>query len=45
MSPAAQVALVVIAALVFLLRLTAAIYRARVDGQIAARHARKEQQR
>jgi len=44
MSPAAQAVLVVIAALVFLLRLAAAIYRARVDGQIAARHARKEGQ-
>ncbi|WP_298182849.1 hypothetical protein [Saccharomonospora sp.] len=44
MSPAAQAVLVVIAALVFLLRLAAAIYRAHVDGQIAARHARKEGQ-
>lgn len=45
MSPAAQAVLVVIAALVFLIRLAAAIRCARVDGQIAARHARKRDQR
>lgn len=45
MSPAAQFVLVVLAAVVFLIRLAAAIYRARVDGQIAARHARKQGQR
>ncbi|GDY31821.1 hypothetical protein [Gandjariella thermophila] len=43
MSPAAQTILVAIAALVFLVRLSAALYRARVDGQIAARHARREE--
>lgn len=42
MSPAAQATLLVITAVVFLLRLSAAIHRARIDGQIAARHARKE---
>ncbi|MGI8307068.1 hypothetical protein [Saccharopolyspora hattusasensis] len=45
MSAAAQTILLVIAAVMFLVRLAAAIYRARVDGQIAARHKRKERRR
>ncbi len=44
MNAAAQVVVVVIAATVFLARLVAALYRANVDGQIAARRARQERQ-
>lgn len=45
MSPAAQTILLVITTVVFLVRLSASIHRARIDGQIAARHARKEHRR
>ena len=44
MSPAAQIAVAVIAATVFLIRLVAALYHAHVDGQLATRHARQERQ-
>ncbi|WP_186382325.1 hypothetical protein [Amycolatopsis rhizosphaerae] len=44
MSLAAQVVAVVIAAMVFLSRLVAALYRARVDGRIAEHCARQEGQ-
>ncbi|GAB2981243.1 hypothetical protein LWP59_38380 [Amycolatopsis acidiphila] len=44
MSPAGQVVVLVIAATVFVVRLIAAIYHARVDGRIAARRARQERQ-
>jgi hypothetical protein len=45
MSTAAQVVVVIIAATVFVVRLVTALYHARVDGRIAARHARQERQR
>ncbi|WP_020663233.1 hypothetical protein [Amycolatopsis benzoatilytica] len=44
MSSAAQVVVLVIAVTVFVVRLVAALYHARVDGRIAARHARQERQ-
>ncbi|WP_431873939.1 hypothetical protein [Amycolatopsis sacchari] len=44
MSTAAQVVVVIIAVTVFLIRLVTALYRAHVDGRIAARHARQERQ-
>jgi len=44
MTPAAQVAVVVIAATVFVVRLVTALYHAHVDGRIAARRARQERQ-
>ncbi|WP_186382474.1 hypothetical protein [Amycolatopsis rhizosphaerae] len=44
MSLASRVVVVIIAAMVFLVRLGVALYRAHVDGRIAARHARQERQ-
>lgn len=44
MSAAAHIVLVVAAATVFVIRLVAALYQARVDGQIATRRAHQERQ-
>jgi hypothetical protein len=41
MSSVAQVVVLVIAATVFVVRLVAALYHARVDGRIAARQERR----
>lgn len=45
MSPAAQAVLVLVAALVFLIRLAVALYHANVDAKIAAHRARGERHR